>query len=331
MELVYHDLSRINEIQTFIHEWNNNDSYILCQTSGTTGSPRTIKLSKVCIRHSAERTIEFFKLKAGDKVGLPLSTKTIAGKLMVIRALLASLELHVLAVTIDSLTYIEQELDFIAMVPNQATQYALKNSGKQKAAAVLIGGAPLTHTQYEIIHEYWENAFQSYGMTETATHVALRKISGDINAPYQALPGIEFETFEDCLRIISTDFPEGINTNDQVILHSPTAFSFLGRLDFAINVGGTKIHPEQLEHKLNKRIQGEFVVLPVIDALYGSSVGIAHVENQVFSDAAFNDLNSAEKPRMHCIIEKVLRNENGKINRQAMILEAVNYEWQKVL
>ena len=73
------------------------------------------------------------------------------------------------------------------------------------------------------------------------------------------------------------------------------------------------------------------VVLPVIDELYGSSVGIAHVENQEFSVTEFNDLNSAEKPRMHCIIDNVLRNENGKINRQAMILEAVNYEWQKVL
>ena len=132
MELVYHDLRRMAEVKSFIEEWENDSDYILCETSGSTGTPKQIALDKRMVKHSAERTIERFNLTAGMKAGLALSTTTIAGKLMVVRALLAQLELHVLPVTKNPLFGVKTSFDFIALVPTQAISIIENNPDSTK-------------------------------------------------------------------------------------------------------------------------------------------------------------------------------------------------------
>ena len=336
MELVYHDISRIDEVKSFIQAWEDGSDYISCNTSGSTGTPKLIQLSKKQLAHSAMRTIDYFGLKAGMKAGLALSTDGIAGKLMVIRSMLAHLELHVLPVKKNPLEAVETSLDFIALVPTQAIAFLNDSKNRQKETTVLIGGAPLTSPQHQAIFSYWKHAYQSYGMTETASHVALRRITDEENAPYHAMNGISFNEENSHLVIYCRDFNKaGVHTTDCVELLSPDSFRYIGRKDFVINVAGNKVHPEELERKLNSHIAGEFMIIPFPDETYGQGIGLVLTQEgntlslEVFK--AIEGLNAYEIPRKQTILDRLERNINDKLDRKSMIEAGKTYVWQPIL
>ena len=334
MELVYHDLRRMDEVKAFIEEWENDSDYILCETSGSTGTPKQIALDKRMVKHSAERTIERFNLTAGMKAGLALSTTTIAGKLMVVRALLAQLELHVLPVTKNPLFGVKTCFDFIALVPTQAISIIENNPDSTKLTTVLIGAAPLTQSQHRKISAACKNAYHTYGMTETASHVAVRKITEENDTCYEALEGITFETEDSCLVIYSADFKQGIKTNDCVALHSNTSFTYIGRNDFAMNVGGNKVHPEEIEYLLRTYITCEFIVVPFDDETYGQGIGLMITGSFIPERLAMLDLpglNTTNLPRKYLHRNELIYNANGKIDRLAMIEQSKQYAWKPIL
>ncbi|MFM7596665.1 MAG: AMP-binding protein [Flavobacteriales bacterium] len=336
MELVYHDLSRIEEVQAFIQEWENSSAFIHCRTSGSTGHPKPIKLPKKLILKSAERTINYLGLGPGMKAGLALSLNSIGGKLMVIRALLARMELHVLPVCKNPLDQVQISLDFIALVPLQAMSYITSGVKDHQGMTVLIGGAPLTSVQHQAIQSYWKHAFQSYGMTETASHVALRKITPDEDAPYLALDGITFKTQDARLFIACEDLEDGgFLTTDCVELLSPQTFKYLGRMDFVINSGGKKIHPELLEQKLKGTISGEYMILPFEDASYGQGVGLVLTErNEDLNIDRFKHIPSIESheiPRKYVVVDQLKRGASDKLDRKGMNEESVRYVWSSIL
>ena len=336
MELVYHDLSRIDEVKAFIQAWEDGSDYIHCATSGSTGVPKHIQLSKKLIEHSATRTIQYFGLRQGMKAGLALSMESIAGKLMVVRSILARMELHVLPVKKNPLECVEIPLDFIALVPSQAFEFIENSLGRQENATVLIGGAPLSSGQHQAIQTYWKNAFQSYGMTETASHVALRKITSIEDAPYEALDGITFSEQHAQLIIHCRDFVHGeIYTTDCVDLLSPTTFRYLGRVDHVINSAGNKVHPEALEFKLKQHIAGEFMIVPFEDALYGQGIGLLMIDEKnpltLTGFKTIQGIKSYEIPRKYMIVDEIYRNANDKIDRNAMLDIAKNHVWTSIL
>lgn len=336
MELVYHDISRIEEVKAFIQEWENGSECITCTTSGSTGSPKLIDLSKKQLTHSALRTIDYFGLRSGMKAGLALSMNSIAGKLMVIRSILAQLELHVLPVEKNPLAEVEITLDFIALVPIQALAFINDSRDRQKETTVIIGGAPITNTQHQKIFNYWKNAYQSYGMTETASHVALRRITTEVDAPYHALEGISFAEEDSTLVIYCREFyKEGIHTTDCVELLSPNAFRYIGRNDFVINVAGNKVHPEAVERKLSGYISGEFMIIPYPDEFYGQVIGIVltNQENPISIEGfkAIKSLSPFEIPRKQTVLDYLERNINDKLDRKAIIKAGNSYVWQPIL
>ena len=334
MEVVYHDFNRIDEIKAFIEEWQNEKDYITCETSGSTGIPKRIELNKRLVRHSAERTIKHFKLTIGMKAGLALSTSSIAGKLMVVRALIAQLELHVLPVTKNPLFGVNICFDFIALVPTQAMAITEENPKSIQAATVLIGGASLTQAQHNAISRTCKNAFQTYGMTETASHVALRRITTENDTFYEGLEGIRFEIEDSCLVIFGDDFKHGIKTNDTVSLISETVFNYIGRNDFAINVGGIKVHPEEIEHLLRNYIPYEFIIVPFADDVYGQGIGIAIAGSFIPSKAGLSDipeLKATKMPRKYMHLNELIHNANGKIDRLAITEISKRNEWKSIL
>ena len=336
MELVYHDISRIDEIKSFIQEWENGSDYISCTTSGSTGAPKLIQLSKKQLTHSAMRTIDYFGLRAGMKAGLALSTDGIAGKLMLIRSMLARLELHVLPVKKNPLAAVETSLDFIALVPTQAIAFLCDSKDRQKETTVLVGGAPLTSIQHQAIFSYWKHAYQSYGMTETASHVALRQITAEEDAPYHAMNGISFDEENSHLVIYCRDFDKGgVHTTDCVELLSPDSFRYIGRKDFVINVAGNKVHPEEVERKLNGHIAGEFMIIPFEDEDYGQGIGLVLTKegNTLSIDGfkAIEGMKAYEIPRKQTILDHLERNINDKLDRKSMIEAGKSYVWQPIL
>jgi O-succinylbenzoic acid--CoA ligase len=335
MELVYHDLARMDEIKEFIQQWENSSDYIQCQTSGSTGTPKSIQLSKKMMAHSAQRTLDFFNLSTGMKAGLALSIQTIGGKMMLLRAIMARLELHVLPVNKNPLLNVAVELDFIPLVPLQAINYLNQNKalGRQKNTTLLLGGSDISQNQQFEITAYWSKVYQSYGMTETASHVAIRKLDNTINNPYSALDGFSFSVNQGCLNIHSKDLEETIQTNDQVQLLDAQTFHYMGRTDFVINSGGKKFHPEAIEYELSSILDEEFMIAPYPDENYGQGLGIVWTGNSEIRRETFLQKGISQElvPRKIIRLKGLIKTSSGKTHRLAMIQEISTHVWEPIL
>lgn len=233
------------EAREFITQWLDDSPVITAHTSGSTGTPKQILLKKNDMRASARATIKFFGLHGASTLLLPLSPDYIAGKMQIVRAIEAGCRLVVETPSSRPFATYEGACSLIPIVPSQldgliAAPFArgVKN--------VIIGGAPLSPAQEQHIISAHLNAYATYGMTETCSHVALRRVGERV---YRGLPGFRFSTdMRGCLVIESSTLSFGrLVTNDMVRLTGDNEFEWLGRYDNVINSGGVKIHPEEIE------------------------------------------------------------------------------------
>ena len=161
----------------FLKEWINDKEYVTGKTSGSTGTPKTIRLSKKAMIASALRTNQFFQLQKEDNVLLCLSANYIAGKMMVVRAIVG--ELNLIAVSPSSAPDWDDSVAFAAMVPFQVQNLLASEEGKKRLCSIdklLIGGSPVSDSLEKELYKLPVNAYLSYGMTETVSHVALCRI-----------------------------------------------------------------------------------------------------------------------------------------------------------
>ena len=326
VNITYIDQERKSEIEAFLNDWNDDNDFILAQTSGSTGTQKSIHLLKKHMITSAEKTLDFFHLKPGQTTYLPLSTETIAGKMMVVRAIVGKLNLIVGPISSDSLLHCDQYLDFTAIVPLQL-EYTLTNepSKLHNIKNILVGGAPLSELLIKNIVLNKLCVFQSYGMTETLSHVAIRKIDDYNNLKYCCLSNINLSINLNNELIIHA--PElgidALQTNDIVELHSPTSFTWLGRSDFVINTGGKKIFPETIERKLTNLIQVPFFIHGVPDDQLGSRVVlvIESTKKMMYSRKDFEThLEKYELPKQIIFVEQFARTISQKIDRKTSYL-----------
>jgi O-succinylbenzoic acid--CoA ligase len=322
-EIKYIDESRKSEIQRFMDEWHNEHSFVIAYTSGSTGQPKEIQLAKKYMINSAIKTLKYFDLKHGDSIYLALSTDTIAGKMMLIRSIVGQLKLIVGPVSTDSLLKVHLPIDFTAIVPLQLER-TLSESPEQikKIEKILVGGAPINSELIDKIIAQDLTVYQSYGMTETMSHVAIRKINKNNNLIYNSLNNITFSINESNELIIhAPDLGlEALKTNDLIELHTPTSFTWLGRSDFIINSGGKKLNPETIENKLAPLIQIPYFIHGIFDKNLGNKAVLVLETN---SDYAISKntleliLEKYEMPKMVVCIEKFIRTISGKIERQS--------------
>lgn len=236
------------EAATFIEEWLDSDNFITARTSGSTGAPKEIRLLKSDMRSSAQATNDFFGIGPGSTLALPLSPVYIAGKMQIVRALEARCRLIAEVPSsrpLEGLDTAPGTIDMIPVVPSQL-EGLLDSPHLPRVRNVIIGGAPLSAATEGSVIKSGMQAWATYGMTETCSHVALRRLGDDT---YAALPGISFSADpRGCLVIHSSRMSFGtLVTNDIVELVSPSAMRWLGRYDNVINSGGIKIHPEEVE------------------------------------------------------------------------------------
>lgn len=241
------------ETQRFIEEWENDSEYVIAHTSGSTGIPKEIRLLKSDMRKSAHATIKFFEITPESLLYLPLSADYIAGKMQIVRAIEAGCSLisvtpsnHPLSsFNQSSISSIGRPIDLLPIVPSQIPGL-LSSDLHHMVRNLIIGGAPIHPATEKSIIESHINAYATYGMTETCSHVALRRLG---EKSFHALPGIEFDTDDrDCLVITSPAMSfSTLITNDIVKLSDSHTFRWLGRYDNVINTGGIKIYPEELE------------------------------------------------------------------------------------
>lgn len=312
------------ELFLFLNEWFSDSDFILAQTSGSTGEPKQIELPKSVMIKSAERTIEYFGLKKGDRLLLSLSCQYIAGKMMVARAIVGQMNL----VTVDpsgDFDFLKNEtFEFGAMVPNQVFKILESPSGKEKLENIrnlLIGGSSIPATVERQIGQLKSRMVSTYGMTETASHIAIRELSGENSSDiYNCLPGISVTTNEnECLQIHVPEFNDPLQTNDISEILSPTSFRILGRADDAIISGGIKYFPATIEKKLETVISGRFVISSLPDEKLGEKLALV-IEGQQTDIEPTNQTSKKllppfERPKVIFFLEKFPDTSTGKIKR----------------
>lgn len=300
-------------VGSFLLDWFDDNSHIEILTSGTTGLPKTILVEKAAMVNSALATGEFFDLSAGDRTLHCLPTKYIAGKMMFVRGFLLGLDLDFVAPSSNPLEFNDQKYDFAAMVPLQA-ENALPRLGNIKK--LIIGGARIGPALERKLSEVKSDIYETYGMTETVTHIAAKKVG---EPAFSVLPGVTVSYDEnDCLVIHAPKVSaEVVTTRDLVELLNENQFLFLGRADNLVNSGGIKLIPELIEEKLSGKLPGRYFVAGVPDETLGEKLVLfIEGEKQEISPDAFQDLDKYEKPKEIRFIYKFPETESGKILRR---------------
>lgn len=300
-------------VGNFLLDWFDYKSYIEMETSGSTGAPKTISISKQAMVDSALATGDFFNLQPGNKALQCLPVKYVAGKMMLVRAMILGLDLEFVAPSSHPLDHNEIDFDFVAMVPLQA-----QNSISQlkKVKKLIIGGAAVNKTLEKQLLKLPTKVYETYGMTETITHIAARKLG---EKAFTVLPYVTV-SFDDrnCLVIHAPRIsPEVIITNDIVELLDENQFIFLGRMDNIINSGGIKLIPEQIEKKLVGKISQRFFIASKPDDELGEKVVLViESEKHELDDSIYESLDKYEKPKEIIFIPKFLDTVTGKILRK---------------
>ncbi|MEM0517307.1 MULTISPECIES: AMP-binding protein [Aequorivita] len=310
-------------IGKFIVEWLDENNFITVKTSGSTGSPKEIKIQKKHVNNSAEATVNYFNLKESTKALLCLPAEYIAGKMMLVRAMIVGWDLHTAAPGKNPLEYQDSDFDFSAMVPYQVF-HSLENLRKVKM--LIVGGGAVSAELEQQLQNVNTSIFATYGMTETISHIAVRPINGkEKSAVFSALPKVGFlQTENGCLQIHAPEISEElVVTNDVVELISPTSFKFLGRIDNVINTGGVKVYPEMIEEKLSLYINKPFFIASEKDDALGERIIlVVESERQLqfedYSDA-FGKLSTYEKPKKIYATPEFVYTETEKIKRTAVL------------
>lgn len=324
-------MDRINlfesEVARFIKEWKNEKPYIIANTSGSTGIPKEIRLPKKLVSDSAVRTIDFFGIDSNSTLHLSLSPAYIAGKMVIVRSIIAGAELTFESPSSSPLSnYSSQKKIALLSVVGSQLQGLCNNVLNSQTCIenLLIGGSPMNnHMQRLALSGNW-SAYESYGMTETASHVALRKLSDSCDNPFCALSRISFSSdSRNCLIIELPDVGK-IITNDCVRLIDNQTFYLDGRIDNVIISGGLKIHPETIEKKISTIVHpyGNFYITSTISKKWGEEVVLIvettmtqeYIKKKIIPELR-ELLQPHEIPR-HIFCSKIKRTETGKIIRE---------------
>jgi O-succinylbenzoic acid--CoA ligase len=238
----------------FVQQWLNNQQTFTVQTSGSTGQPKPIAVSRNRMQASARLTLQALQISAGMPALLCINPAYVGGKMMLVRAMEGGLPIRLLAPEANPLMQLppgEQPL-FTALVPLQLEamlqdKHSLSILNKMKAA--IIGGAAVSPALEEKAQLIKAPLYSTYGMTETVSHIALRQINGPGRKDYfTVLPGIKISTDNrGCLLINGPVVEEEVVTNDRVELLGDSSFRWLGRIDNIVNTGGVKVQAEELE------------------------------------------------------------------------------------
>lgn len=302
-------------VGSFLLDWFDEKSYVEIETSGTTGDPKIIQVPKEAMVSSALATGDFFGLSVGDKVLHCLPTKYVAGKMMFVRAFILGWDMDFVAPSLKPLDGVEGEYDFCAMVPMQL-KYSINELNRVKK--IITGGVKVHKTLEDLIKDsgVTSEIYETYGMSETITHVAAKKLGEEA---FTLLPNIEISQDDrECLEILAPSISsEKIITNDIVKITPDNKFIWIGRYDNIINSGGIKMIPEVLEEKLTDRIPRRYIIAGLPDAMLGHKVVLA-IEGEPFDidkKEVFKGFKKYEKPKEIFFIKHFAETATGKIIR----------------
>lgn len=311
-------------IHDFLSQWFNESSFIEVKTSGSTGTPKTLTVRKEQMIQSARITIEYLGLQKDDTALLCMPVEYIAGKMMIIRSLVAGLRLIVRTPSSHPLANVEEPICFAAMTPMQvynSLQIPLEAERLKQIGILLVGGGPISKELEKELSSFPNSIYATYGMTETLSHIALRPLTGkDISSFYHPFPSVRLSLSMDHTLIIDAPLvcDEILITNDIAELLPDGCFRILGRKDNVINSGGIKIQIEEVEEILRSIISFNFAITSVPHPQYGEAVVLLSEQKTNGMEEEINRLLPAyQHPRYMIKTDKIPQTGSGKTDRTA--------------
>jgi O-succinylbenzoic acid--CoA ligase len=320
----------------FRQAWEFCQSYILgkeefvLHTSGSTGKPKPIRLTRAQMQASVQMTQRALNLKSGQRALVCLNVAYIAGTMMLVRGMELGLTMYVVAPSSQPFAELPDGLpiDFMAVVPLQL-QTLLETEQHNRLNSlnvIIVGGAPVNSVMLTQVQQLRVPVFSTYGMTETVSHIALRKLNGmDASEAYTLLEGVDASTDErDCLRLRgAVTHYQWIQTNDVVVFTDTTHFQIIGRADNVINSGGIKIQLEKVERAIEKiwNRSERFFVWWKSDERLGQKLILVTENAQIADKENFNKglqllLSPYEIPREVYTVKKFVETATGKVDKR---------------
>jgi O-succinylbenzoic acid--CoA ligase len=329
----------------FCQRWLKDETEFVVHTSGSTGAPKPISLRREQMLASALATGQALRLQAGMKALVCLPVRYIAGQMMLVRGLALGLAMTLVEPAGDPLASLpaEANFDFTAVVPMQLQSMLDGPVGYQerlnRMTAILVGGAPVSAALEQRIQALAAPVYHTYGMTETATHIALRRLDGpSASSWFHPLPGVEIAVdARGCLRIKGPmTLGHWLQTKDLVEvtpLHlQPATFRWLGRWDNVINSGGVKVQVEAVEAAADQAWQAlgleerRFFVAGLPDPRLGEMVTLViegdpltAAQETALQMATAQALSTFELPRRVIYVARFAETGTGKIDRRASL------------
>lgn len=321
LQLLNSDLDWQRELGGFLDQWYQAIPVFSAQTSGSTGQPKTIHIEKTKALLSAQKTGRYFGIQAQSLLLLPMHLKYIGARMMVIRAFLHRCKIWIVPPS-ARIPNLNTTIDFAACVPMQLIRTLDEHETRavENIHKLLLGGEAVSQGLSERVQFLATEIYSSYGMTETISHCAIRPVNGpSASEYYEPLEG--FDIFPDaehriCIRCPEM-FEDVVRSND-IGAWNGERFVVKGRTDNAINSGGVKVHPEEVERKLAPYIQEAFSVLGLPDAVLGERVVLVIEGKTLYHDVnrpSFEELDRYERPKSIYYLDQLPRLENGKIDR----------------
>jgi O-succinylbenzoic acid--CoA ligase len=321
----------------FIDEWNNDSAYVEVKTSGSTGEPKRMLVEKRRMLNSARITCDFLGLKPGDTALLCMSTDYIAGKMMVVRSIERGLKLievppcghpldikHLtLNIKHSQFSIFNFQFDFAAMVPMQVYNSLQVPEEKERLMAIrhlIIGGGAIDEAMEAELRTFPHAVWSTYGMTETLSHIALRRISGpEASEWYMPFPTVKLSTTDEGCLVI--DAPEvcaqTLTTNDIVELKSDGRFRIRGRKDNVICSGGIKIQIEEVEQTLKKYMRVPYIISKRKDEKFGEIVVLLTEGDTAEAQTICQQvLPKYHQPKVYLHVNQIPLTETGKPARK---------------
>lgn len=312
------------DLYLFLNEWFDASPVITVHTSGSTGVPKELVVRKDRMMQSARLTCEFLNLQAGDTALLCMNLRYIGAMMMVVRSLVAGLNLVVRPASGHPLSDVEVPLKFAAMVPLQVyntLRVPAERKRLEHTDILIIGGGAVDDSLEAELKTIPIAAYSTYGMTETLSHIALRRLNGEAASKcYYPFPSVELSLSAENTLIVKTPLicDDVLQTNDIACLCSDGGFTIAGRKDNVINSGGIKIQAEEMENRLQPFIPVPFAVTAVPDPCLGQALtlliagkpDIKELENKLQAV-----LETYYRPKHIFITELIPQTENGKIDR----------------
>jgi len=313
-------------VWAFYEEWTSENEQLGLQTSGSTGKPKTILVSKQSMMASAYATNQYFGLSHGMKALLCLSPQYIAGKMMLVRAMLSGMDLVTSDVSANPIEKLAKKIDFAAMVPLQVNMILNLTPEKMNAIRILIIGGSALESHIEMkLQTVVTQCFHTYGMTETLSHIAMRPINGrERTTWFTPFENIQISLDQRACLTIMAPFVHNmpIITNDMAVIDAYGRFKILGRIDNIIVSAGMKIQPEEVERKIRHLFNKPFIISSMANDMAGENV-MLYTEETLEIKALYTlwkrlseCLEQYEMPRQIEYVERIPFLKSGKMDRK---------------